>query len=747
MVWDDTLFLLSLVICAVIIYILASVWFANAHTRQMRSFMGFGLGVTLWTLFSAMVIISSAEHFTFVYSAHLVTGCVFPYAFFWYSLNFSDSKLVNSKVLKRILIILAILECLAFATNPWHKLMFTAYTYPDLPMGPLFIIHAVIGYILVLASFVTLFTYVFKVHHRTKLMVLAALSSFVPYIINILLMLDLLGTRRDLTPIGFFLTFTLFWLASAKSGLFNLKSMALTSIFASLGDVIIIVDARGVVIDYNAAFLRDFGDFVPVKDKTHITEFIGWLNKNVEAEPFALLFENLDITAGIYAGEFDLIPTEEYPERERRTFTLRREQVGRGDTVSGHVITISDVSAYRAMISEINTQNEHLVELNAFAEDASRAKSSFLANMSHEIRTPINAITGMAYLARNTDDLSRIRDCLDKVDAASKQLLGIINDVLDISKIEADKMELAAEPFDLTSTAKSVQGIMAIRASEKDQTLELVLSDDLPRVIGDDMRLSQILLNLLSNAVKFTPDGGRISLSMRLLSTENGLHTLEAQVRDSGIGISDEQKSRLFTAFEQAETSTSKRYGGTGLGLVISKRLAELMDGDITLESEVGVGSCFTVIFRLKDAGDASLKLPGEKHKYDFSNIVALLAEDIDINREIVIAMLEPFGVEVDVAENGQEAVDLYLANPERYDLIFMDIQMPVINGYEATTAIRNSAAASEKAVPILAMTANAYREDVEKALKVGMDDHISKPIEIDKLLEKMAALMQLSDE
>ena len=743
MIWDVVLFVLSLVICSVILYIIASTWFSNAHTKQLRSFGGFGLAVCLWTMFSAMIIVSSAEHFVFVYTVHLVTGCVFPYVFFWYSLNFVNSKAAHSKLLTRALVLLALLECVAFATNPWHKLMFTAYTYPDLPVGPLFVVHAVIGYALVLASFITIFRHVFKVANRTRFMVLAALSTFVPYIINILLMFDLLGTRRDLTPVGFFLTFTLFWLASSRSGLFNLKSMALTNIFASLSEVIIIVDAYGVVVDFNTAFSKTFPEFTPLRDKTHISEFGGWLAANVEAAQAALLSESLDIASVSYGGEFDMIPAEDDPEHTRRTFTLRRERISQSSTTSGYVITISDVSVYRAMISEINTQNEHLVELNELAEDASRAKSAFLANMSHEIRTPINAITGMAYIARNTDDLSRIHDCLDKVDAASHQLLGLINDILDISKIEADKMELASEPFDLEAAVRNIQSIMAIRANEKNQTLEIELPDNLPCVVGDDMRLSQILLNLLSNAVKFTPDGGKISLSLRLLSTDDGTHTLEAKVHDNGIGISEEQIGRLFTAFEQADRSTSKRYGGTGLGLVISKRLAEMMDGDITIESEVGAGSCFTVVFRLQDGGADTLTQPDEKCSYDFSGVAALLAEDIEINREIAIAMLESHGVQIDSAENGREAVDMFLKAPDRYDIIFMDIQMPVMDGYDATTAIRSSEAPTAKTVPILAMTANAYHEDIERALATGMNGHIAKPIEIDRLLEKMAALLQ----
>jgi len=404
---------------------------------------------------------------------------------------------------------------------------------------------------------------------------------------------------------------------------------------------------------------------------------------------------------------------------------------------------MSDISTYRAMINEIHTQNKSLTELKEIAEDASKTKSDFLANMSHEIRTPINAITGMAVIARNTDDRDRIRDCLGKIDAASRQLLGLVNDILDMSKIEANKMELANEPFELQYTIMNLRSIIGIRATEKKQNLEFVLANDLPQVVvGDDMRLSQILLNLLSNAVKFTPDGGNIQMKLRLLSTQNGTHHFEAQVRDDGIGISEEQQRRLFNSFEQADNGISKRYGGSGLGLVISKRIAQLMGGDILLESELGKGSCFTALFSLQEGTAEMLTLPEECQDYDFSGYTALLVEDIAINREIVTTLLEEYGIAIDCAENGKEAVDLFFADPQRYSIIFMDIHMPIMNGYEATEIIRASENPHATDVPILAMTANAFSEDVARCQAAGMNSHIAKPIDIDLLLKKIAVLL-----
>jgi len=734
---DVFFFMFSMVITCIILYILAQIWFSNTRTHDVRSFVAFGLAASLWTLFSAMTAISADELFIFSYTLHLVTGCIFPYVFFWFALVFADSRLSRSRVLHTILVVSASLECVAFATNPIHKLMFKAYTYPDLPTGPLFAVHALIAYALALGAILMVFRSVLRNKKRTPLLVIASISTLVPYIINVLLALNLLGTRRDLTPVGFFLTFAMFALLMRRSGLFSLKSLALGSIFGSLSDVIIIIDAQGLIIDSNAAFDHTFHDFAPAADTAQLSEFSAWIAEKVGDKASDLFASLTDPDASYDGAEFDL-PAEN--DEEPRTFTLTRDLIMQRGSVAGVVATLTDVSAYRAMISEINIKNEHLVELNALAEEASKAKSVFLANMSHEIRTPINAITGMATIARGTSDISRIHDCLNKVDTASRQLLGIINDILDISKIEADKMELASEPFELHATAHNIKSIIGVRAAEKDQTLTLTIADDLPHVVlGDDMRLSQVLLNLLSNAVKFTPNRGSISLDLRLIESDGVRHLIEAEVRDTGIGISPEQQSRLFNTFEQADRGTSKRYGGSGLGLVISKRIAELMGGGITLESELGKGSTFTARFLLR-AGTADMILrQGDRRSYDFSDVTALLAEDIEINREIVIALLEDYGIQIDCAETGREAADMFFAAPERYDIIFMDIQMPVMDGYEATLEIRASDLPAARKIPIVAMTANAFSEDIAHCRAVGMDDHVAKPIDLDTLLEKMA--------
>jgi len=746
MAFDIIFFTFSLLACCVIIYILTMLWFSNNHTSQLKSFTAFGAAVVVWTFFSAVASISAKEYFPLLYTIHAVTGCVFPYVFLWYALNYCNSRLIHSKPLIVILCVFPLLDALIFATNSLHHLMFLTYDYPDLPTGPLFWVHAIFGYIAFLSSLVFIITHIFRNARKTPILFIAAAGTLLPFVINVLLALNLLGTRHDFTSVGFFVTFTLFFLTTYRSGPFSFKTIALTNIFTSLADIVIISNARGVIIDSNRAFHDTFRAFPLVIGKTTVREFATWLScRFVSGSTDTLL--SIDNLVSVYAGsEFSIsldADANDLSVGRVRTFTLRRDLIQHKKNPSGYLLTMSDVSTYRAMISEINQKNESLVELKELAEQASKSKSSFLANMSHEIRTPINAITGMATIARGTDDLSRIHDCLNKIDAASRQLLGIINDILDFSKIEANRMELAAEAFELPTLFANIKSIIEISAAAKDLNFEVLVDSDLPRtVVGDDMRFSQILLNLLSNAVKFTPNGGNVSLSAKLLETTENVHTLEVKVTDTGIGMSEEQQKRLFHSFEQADTSISKRFGGSGLGLVISKSLAELMSGGITLESDLGKGSCFTVHVCLIASGEEISAEETDEQNYDFNGRTVLLAEDVEINREIVITLLDGVGIHIDCAENGQQAVDLYLANPTLYDIVFMDIQMPVMDGYNATKIIRSSGVINAETIPILAMTANAFAEDIENCRAAGMNDHIAKPIEFELLYKKMAKLL-----
>ena len=525
-------------------------------------------------------------------------------------------------------------------------------------------------------------------------------------------------------------------------------------------------------------------------------------------------------------------------------------------------------------ISTLKEAEAKLMTLQV-AEQASQAKSNFLSRMSHEMRTPMNAIIGMSKIAASTDDTQKLKYCLSMIGNSAEHLLALINDVLDMSKIEAGKFDLHAAPFNLEETLVTICNLVVEKAEEKHLRFSVDMDMGMPpRYVGDSLRLSQIITNLLSNAVKFTPQNGRISLGVTEAERRETSSVLRFSVADTGIGMTKEQLAKLFNAFEQADTSISRHFGGTGLGLAISKNIAEKMNGSIRVESEPGKGSTFSVdiemdhdgrsepvslpdsvdpsavrllvaetdgeagkrfaaiarsfgfavdlaasgeqalemnaktaydaafincrlpgmdgletVKRLDRAGktplvmmgsfrewntmDREARCAGVSHfvptplfpstllkavgealgktascedraacatarKPDLSSVSLLLAEDVPVNREIFTALLEDTGVRIDEAEDGYAALAKFTRAPEKYDMIIMDVQMPGMDGFEATKAIRSSGVARGESIPILAMTANVFKEDIEKCLACGMNDHLAKPIDEAEVIRKI---------
>ena len=400
------------------------------------------------------------------------------------------------------------------------------------------------------------------------------------------------------------------------------------------------------------------------------------------------------------------------------------------------VIAVVFLIAALILVQQLLVNNKRNLILAERAEAANQAKSRFLSNMSHELRTPLNVILGFSQIGLAGDEV-KARESINSISGSARHMLSIINDILDMSKIEAGKLMLTEEIFMLDSCIEEVNGILRVNLDAKKISYECTIDGvDKLWICGDLIRLKQVLINLLSNAIKFTPEGGSVGLAIKVLATDLESTTLEFAIRDTGIGIAPDKLQLLFQPFEQGDVKITRNFGGTGLGLTISKTIIDMMGGQIKVSSVVNEGSTFTVTVRFMLA-EAPLDSISEEVSLgvNFKGANVLIVDDVDINREIVKELLSEFGMNFKEASNGQMALNVFTkSEPGYFQIILMDVQMPIMDGYAATQAIRMSEHPDAQKIGIVALTANAFREDVEASIQAGMNGHIAKPFDFKKL-------------
>jgi len=757
-----------------------------------------------------------------------------------------------------VFLIVPLASIVVVFTNPLHHLFFVNFSLDSsrAVYGGYYYFYILYSYGCIAAGIVLMAVSAYRssgfFSRQSLLVILGIIITLVP---NALFSFGVVNLPFSTSVAAFTLSMLCIAVAFLKYRLITSLPITLRQVVDLISDGYLVVDKQLCILNYNEALLRLF----PAPDSIRLGENLRTF-----------------IEQNFLDASFD------------RFLELQAQAVERGETVSAEKHIVGDTYV-RVEITPVMQGSSHIGsilllkditksrQLIAAMESASRAKSDFLATMSHEIRTPMNAIIGMVAIGKSTSDVERKHYSLTKIEDASKHLLGVINDILDISKIEAGKFELSLTEYNFEAMIHRVVDIINFRVTGKRQKFMVHIDPAIPQtLIGDDQRLAQVITNLLGNAVKFTPERGSITLDARCMGQENGVCTIQVSVTDTGIGVTPEQQTRLFNSYAQAKSDTARNFGGTGLGLSISKSIVEMMGGTIWVESEYGKGSSFIFTIPAKCAqgtgqgdtgrrvnwgnirilavdddpiilsyfreimksfgincdtaisGEDALRLIVRNGHYDvyfldwkmpdidgieltkeiravegspgtfrvvlfsaedwsvletearqagvdkflskplFPSAIAdtiseciglskkqtdappqdlsgifeghhiLLADDIEINREIVHALLEPTRIRIDSATNGLEVVQMYCETPARYGLIFMDVQMPKMDGYEATRRIRALDLPGAKTIPIIAMTANVFREDLERCLEAGMDDHIGKPLEFSKVLDKL---------
>jgi len=853
---------LSLLLC---VGMLAAIVRKTRHSQVRTAFLCTLGCATIWCIGTLLEMdfrtMTGETNIIYIYICYIGI-CLSPVATLYLGkvIHKSDWKLRPRHAMLLIVPLASIVIVFTNQLHNWFFVNFSLYS-AEAVYGAYFYLHSIYSYTCILIGII--YMLIATSHNSglfSKQSLLVVLGILVTLIPNVMYSLGLAHLPFSVSMAAFTVTMLCFFTAFFKYRFISSLPITIREVVDLISDGYLVVDEHLHVLAYNRAVIRLIPALESIALGKDLRTLVEECFENIDFDWFLELNARAAAQKGTVSKDAQIDKTT-YVSVEITPVIQRNVQIG-------SIILLKDI-----------TQSKLLIEA---MEAGSRAKSEFLANMSHEMRTPLNAIIGMVAIGKSTGDINRKNYCLAQINDASTHLLGVISDVLDMSKIEAGKLDLLFEEYKFEKTIQRVANIINFRAVSKQQKFMVRIDSDIPEtLIGDDQRLAQVIANLLGNAVKFTPEGGTVTLNTKLLDETDGVCTIEINVIDNGIGISPEQQAKLFRPFAQARADTTRKYGGTGLGLSISASIVEMMEGKIRVESELDKGAAFSFTFKARRGkakeqlptksagwggiramvvdgdpdilayfkeilqrlgvscdtakrGEEAIQIVSHNGAYDiyfvdwymqdidgieltrelkarasslgdswvvvfsamdwsliedeakkagaddflskplfpsaisdkisnfagmgltaaeeitqdiagiFAGRCILLAEDTEINREIVLALLEPTFLQIDCAENGVEAVRMFSEAPGKYELIFMDFQMPEMDGYEATRAIRALDIPEAKAVPIIAMTANVFSEDIEKCLAAGMNDHLGKPLNFNEVLNKLRTYLRL---
>ena len=677
--------------------------------------------ISVWTLFQALTFIANDFALKVIFANMRYFGIeTVPIAFYALACGYRDKALGFDRN-KWIKIFIIPLACTVLLwTNSLHHKFYLRVALEGnillLKNGPVFWANMLYLYIFVAAG-----VYLFAVAcinsksiYRGQ-SVIVAVAAFMPILANLAFNFDLLPFKDiDITPIAFLITGVLFFFALFQYKLLDVVPVAMDRLFEEMDDIVILLDGNKRILDLNKKAREII--FGGNEANRH---FIG-RNILTFLDDWKQLADSIADPSNPNKRIIHNSPAgTEYYHLRMSNFNYRK------DDKSGELIVLRNITELEEALLEAKNAREE-------AENANKAKGYFLANMSHEIRTPMNAVIGIAEIL-NTSDMPRDKqkDYIGMILNSAQSLLTIINDILDFSKIDAGKMEIEKSPFDLRKLAEETVNTFLVPAANKSLKLTLTVDERLNGGLnGDYVRVKQILTNLIGNSIKFTQEG-YVNVAVEQAGNEDNRVTVNIIVSDSGIGIPEEKLDSIFESFKQGDSTTTRKYGGTGLGLSIVKSLAELMGGSIRVESEPGKGSRFCCTLPFERANGKLDIVNGAEYENDnqgsLPGLKILVAEDNRINREIMSIHLGKLGCEYDFAENGVIACEKFEQND--YDLILMDVQMPEMDGLEATRKIRAREADTGGRIKIIALTAGAMKDDIDKCIDAGMDGHISKPV------------------